>query len=71
MRESVQKVINDPTISDACKVRILTDEVEMLEDMLAFTRKTREDAFKKLAIAGSIMDVHHAEKYLAALAAQN
>lgn len=70
MRESVQKVINDPTISDACKVRILIDEVNFLEKMLEFTRKTRQDAFVKLAIAASIMDAAHTKKYLAALAAQ-
>ncbi|MBD5374324.1 MAG: hypothetical protein HDR77_02455 [Bacteroides sp.] len=71
MRESLQKTIQNPTISDACKVRILTEEIEVLEERIKFLAKSRQDVFEKLAIAGAVMDRQCTKKYVAALAAQN
>lgn len=71
MRESLRQIIQDPTISDACKLRILIEAVEVQEERIEFLTKTCKDAFAKLTIAGSVMDRQNTERYIAALAAQN
>lgn len=71
MRESLQRIIQDPTISDVCKIKILTEEIEMQNERIEFLTKTRKDAFEKLAIAIAVMDRQCTKRYVAALAAQN
>ena len=71
MRESLKKIVDDPTFSDAFKGRMLTEERAMMEDLLAMVKESRKEAFRRLSIAGSVMDAKTTQRYVTELARFN